>query len=111
MKKKLLLATVLFSAFAIKAHSQESSRGYNEHAVPAFDNETKEMDWSKIEVLPIKLYKPELNKQGNPENGGGGNTINAVTDNVDVQVFPSAVAQSEQHMTVSKVNPLLLIKL
>lgn len=108
MKNKLLLTSALLSVFVINAYSQENSKGYIEHAVPAFDNETKELDWSKVEVLPIKLYKPEINKPGGPENGGG-NTINAVTDNTDVQVFPSAVAQSEQHMTVSKVNPLNII--
>lgn len=110
MKKKLLLASVLLSVSFINAYSQESTKGYIEHAVPPFDNETKDLDWSKVEVLPIKLYKPDKNLLENPANkNGGGNSINAVTDHVDVQVFPSTVAQSEQHMTVSKVNPRNII--
>ncbi|MEO8150537.1 MAG: T9SS type A sorting domain-containing protein [Bacteroidia bacterium] len=111
MKRKLLLISILFTSYSYHSYCQEPTRGYIEHAVPPFDNETKDLDWSKVEYKPILLYKPEQKnqEQNNLNKGGGTPGINVVTDNTDVQVFPGSVAQSEQHMTLSKVNPLNLI--
>ena len=108
MKRKILLIGIVLSTIAYKAQSQED--GYIKHAVPPFDNETKDLDWSKVEYKPIILYKPDEQQRQKQQNKGGGIPgINVVTDNTDVQVYPSSVAQSEQHMTVSKVNPLNII--
>lgn len=111
MKSKLILITTILFSYGLKSYSQEQTKGYIEHAVPPFDNETRTLDWSKVENKPIILYKPDVKilQQNNLNKGGGNPTTYVVTDNADVQVFPGAVAQSEQHMTISKVNPLNLI--
>ena len=107
MKRKLLLLSVMVFSNGLKAFCQENPQkltdGYIEHAVPPFDNETRQLDMSKLEIKPIKLYQPSL--QNLPQQLRNDNNAVTVADNTDVQVFPSTNAQSEQHMTVSKINP------
>ncbi|MFI5219302.1 MAG: sialidase family protein, partial [Bacteroidia bacterium] len=102
MKRKILLLITL-CLFAYAGISQQSE-GYIRNAVPPFDNETGEIDMSKVEFLPIRLYKPAPDFQP-AQNRYGDNNVLSVTDNADIQVFPSAASQHEQHMTVSKINP------
>src|SRR4051812_28538702 len=106
MKMKFLLAFIVFYASTWNAFCQEENEspneGYIKYAVPPFDNRTRQLDMSKLEKKPLRLYKP--NPQ-NPPQQRIENSIVSVADNVDVQPFPSVDAQSEQHMTVSKINP------
>jgi hypothetical protein len=97
MKRKLILCSAILLSCSWNGFSQ-SSEGYIDKAVPAFDNESKEIDRSKLEINPIRLYVPDNNFNRN-------SSLLSVTDRTDVQVFPSAIPQSEQHMTVSKVHP------
>ncbi|MEO8147885.1 MAG: T9SS type A sorting domain-containing protein [Bacteroidia bacterium] len=108
MTRKNFLLFIAFNVWAMNSYSQ--SDGYIDKAVPPFDNETYELDWSKVEYKPIIRYNGNKQiQQTNVHNKNGSNAILTVSDNTDVQVFPSAVAQSEQHMTVSKINPLNII--
>ncbi len=103
MKNILSVISIILFACTVRGYCQatsEISEDYKKYAVPFFDNEKRELDWDKVEVKPILLYRPQQQK-----NSGNGNSAMSVTDNTDVQVFPSATAQSEQHMTVSKVRP------
>jgi len=106
MKGKILVSAIIFGIVSYEAFSQDEregpTEGYIEYAVPPFDNRTRQLDFSKLERPSLKLYKPS------PENllqRNDHNAISSVTDNTDVQAFPSVDAQSEQHMTVSKIHP------
>jgi hypothetical protein len=107
MKRKFFLLSVVLFNYGLKAFCQENpqelTEGYIEHAVPPFDNRTRQLDMSKLEIKPIILYKPS--QQNPPQQFRNGNNNITVADNTDVQVFPSTNPQSEQHMTVSKINP------
>lgn len=102
MKINLLLLYLCIVACTNYVFSQPSD-GYIKHAVPPFDNETRQLDFNKILVKPVILYYPS--SQFIPQQRTGNNGTLSIADNIDVQVFPSANAQSEQHITVSKVNP------
>ncbi|MEP7169010.1 MAG: T9SS type A sorting domain-containing protein [Bacteroidota bacterium] len=107
MKRKILLLVIMLSMSGWKAYCQDDregpTEGYIKNAVPPFDTRTRQLDMNKYEKKPVRLYKASpqnpLQQQRNDHNAV------TVADNTDVQVFPSADAQSEQHMTVSKVNP------
>ncbi|MEO5571538.1 MAG: T9SS type A sorting domain-containing protein [Bacteroidia bacterium] len=106
MKRKILLLLVMLSVTAWSAYSQEDpdeyTEGYIKNSVPPFNPLTRKLDERKIERMPINLYKPS--PQFTPQRITSPNNL-TVTDNVDVQAFPSANPQSEQHITVSKINP------
>lgn len=106
MKRKLLLFSAILCIYGWKANSQQALRteGYIRNAVPPFDNKSGKVDMSKVEFLPINVYKPDPNFKP-AVNRDENNSVLTVTDNIDVHVFPSANSQHEQHMTVSKINP------
>jgi hypothetical protein len=105
MKRKFVFLLILLVASSWKVFCQNDldkpTEGYIENAVPPFDNETRQIDWSKVEIKPIIRYQPEQNFI--PQRNGN-NAVTAI-DNPDVHVYPSPVAQSEQHMMVSRRNP------